>query len=140
MKTYRVSRPFLWFRTGATVALTALAAFLYLRAVTHPAPLGFRLMLLAGLTAYGWLFFVRLPRTPTEIDVTHDGWVSFRSRRGTTRVHAAAIQYIARGLRRSSVRVAHAGGRLRVPNRFVGFYDFLATVKGMNPAIDIRGF
>lgn len=140
MKTYRVSRPFLWFRTGAKVILTALAAILYLRAVTHPTPLGFRLMLLAGLAVYGWLVFVRLPKTPTEIDVTHDGWVNFRSRRGTTRVHVAAIQKIGRGLRRSSVRVAHAGGRLRVPNRFEGFYDFLATVKGMNPTIDIRGF
>jgi len=98
----------------------------------------FRLTSFVGHTR--WFFFVRLPKTPTEIDVTHDGWVNFRSRRGTTRVHVAAIRNIGRGLRRSSVRVAHAGGRLRVPNRFVGFYDFLATVKGMNPTIDIRGF
>lgn len=54
MKTYRVSRRFLWFRTGAKVVLTALAAFLYVRAVTHPTPMGFRLVLLAGLATYGW--------------------------------------------------------------------------------------
>lgn len=139
MKTYQVSRAFVRTRTALTLAVTGVGALLYYQAVTHPTPLPLRLMLLAGLYIAGWLVYFRLPRVPTEIAVSDDGWVDFRGRRGTTRVHVAAINSIARGLRRS-VRVRHAGGRVRLPNRFQGFYDFLATVKGMNPGIEIRGF
>jgi hypothetical protein len=42
--------------------------------------------------------------------------------------------------KRLAGRVRHGGGRLRMANGVEDFYDFLATVKGMNPAIDIRGF
>lgn len=139
MKTYRVSRPFLRLQTATKVALTGLGAALYVAAVTHPTPLAPRLLLLAGLYLLGWLLYVRQPKVPTEIAVSHDGWVEFRGRRGATRVHVAAIRAIGRGLRKS-VRVWHAGGRVKMPDRFVGFYDFLATVKGMNPSIDVRGY
>jgi hypothetical protein len=140
MKTYRVSRPFVWLMAGSKVALTGLAAVLYGMAVTHPTPLPLRLLLLAGLAGFGWLYYVRLPKMPTEIAVTPDGWVDFKGRKGTHRVHVASIRSIGRGLRRGTVRVRHAGGKLRMPNRFGAFYDFLSTVKGMNPAIEIRGF
>ncbi len=57
-----------------------------------------------------------------------------------TKVHVATIKSIGRGLGGKTVRVRHGGGRLRMANGVKDFYDFLATVKGMNPAIDIRGF
>lgn len=141
MKTYRVSKPFLWFLTGSKVALTALGAFAYVQAVTHPTPLPARVLLLGVLAGLGWLFYVRLPKMPTQIAVTPDGWVVFEGRGGTRQqVHVASIRSIGRGLGRRSVRLRHGGGRLRLPNRFTAFYDFLSTVKRMNPAIDIRGF
>jgi len=89
---------------------------------------------------FGWLFYVRLPKMPTEVDVADDGWINFRGRRGTEKVHVATIKSIGRGLGGKTVRVRHGGGRLRMANGVKDFYDFLATVKGMNPAIDIRGF
>ena len=110
MKTYRVSRPFLWLTTASKVVLTAVAALLYVLAVTQPTPTAARLLLLAGLTLFGWIMYVRLPRMPTEIDVSDEGWVDFRSRRGTTRVQAADIRSIGRSLGRGTVRVRHAGG------------------------------
>ena len=140
MKTYRVSRPFVWFTTAAKVVLTAVAALLYVLAVTQLTPLPARLLLLAGLTLFGWTMYVRLPRMPTEIADSDDGWVDFRSQRGTTRVQAADIRSIARSLGRRTVRVRHAGGRLRLPNRFRGFFDFLVTLKTFNPSIDLRGY
>ena len=140
MKTYRVPRRFLWFTTAAKVVLTVAAGGAYVAAVTHPTPMPARLALLAAMIVFGWLFYVRMPKMPTEIDVTPDGWVHFRGRRGQMRVHVASIQSIGRGLNRRTVRLRYAGGRLRLPNRFRGFYDFLSTVKGLNPAIDIRGF
>ena len=140
MKTYRVSRLYRWSRTGAKVILTGLAGFLYVMAVTHPTPLVFRLLLLAAIAVFGWLFYVRFPQMPTEITVTDDGWVNFQSQRGTTRVQAADIQSIGRSFGRRTLRVQHSAGQLRLPNRFRKSFDFLLTMKGLNPAIDIRGF
>jgi hypothetical protein len=140
MKTYRVSRLYRWSRTGAKVILTGLAGFLYVMAVTHPTPLAMRLLLLAAIALFGWLFYVRFPKMPTEITVTDDGWVNFQSQRGTTRVQAADIQSIGRSFGRRTLRVQHSAGQLRLPNRFRKSFDFLLTMKGLNPAIDIRGF
>jgi hypothetical protein len=140
MKTYRVSRLYRWSRFGAKVILTGVGAVLYVLAVSHPTPLALRLLLLAGLALFGWLFYVRLPQMPTEITVSEDGWVSFQSRRGTTRVQAADIRSIGRNFGRRTLSVQHAGGQLRMPNRYKKLLDFLFTMKGLNPAIDIRGF
>ena len=115
MKTYRVSRLYRWSMFGAKVMLTATAGALYVVAVTHPTPLALRLLLLAGITLFGWLFYVRLPKMPTQITVTDDGLVNFQSRRGSTPVPAAEIRSIGRTFSRSSLRVKHAGGEVRVP-------------------------
>jgi hypothetical protein len=140
MKTYHVSRLYRWSRAGAKVLLTVVAGFLYVFAVTHPTPLAFRLLLLAGIALFGWLFYVRLPKMPTEITVTDDGWLNFQSRRGTTRIQAADIRSIAQSFGRRTLRVEHSGGQVRLPNRYQKLLDFLLTVKGLNPSIDIRGF
>jgi hypothetical protein len=140
MKTYRVSRLYRWSRTGAKVILTAFGGFLYVMAVTHPTPVALRLVLLAALALFGWLFYVRLPKMATEITVTDDGWVNFQSGRGTTRVQAADIRSIGRSFGRRTLRVQHSGGQVQLPNRFKKTLDFLFTMKGLNPAIDIKGF
>ena len=112
MKTYRVSRLYRWSWIGAKVVLTIVAGGLYLAAVTHPTPLALRLILLAGLALFGWLFYVRFPKVPTEITVSDDGWVSFRSSTGTTRVQAADIRLIGRSFGRRTLR-----GARRRPNQ-----------------------
>jgi hypothetical protein len=140
MKTYQVSRAYRWSRAGAKVFLTVVAGVLYALAVTHPTPLPARLLLLAGIAFFGWLFYVRFPKMPTEISFTDDGWVNFKSSRGSTRVQAADIRSIGRGLGRRTLRVEHAGGQLRLPNRFRKLVDILLTMKGLNPAIDMKGF
>ena len=140
MKTYRVSRLYRWSRFAAKVGFTGVGGVLYVLAVTHPTPLALRLLLLAGLAFFGWLFYVRLPKMPTEITISEDGWVNFQSRNGTTRVQAADIRSIGRSFGRRTLRVVHAGGQLQMPNRYKKLLDFLFTMKGLNPAIDIRGF
>jgi hypothetical protein len=140
MKTYRVSRLYHWSRIGAKVILTAVAGLLYVAAVTQPTPLALRLVLLAGITLFGWLFYVRLPKMPTEITISEDGWVNFQSGRGATRIQAADIGSIKRSFGRRSLQVQYAGGQVRLPNRFRKLVDLLLTLKGLNPAIDIRGF
>ena len=138
MKTYRVSRVYHWSRAVTKVLLTGITAFLYYFAVTHPTPLAFRLILLTGIALFGWLFYIRLPRVPTEITITEDGAVSFRSRRGTTQVQAADIRAIGRSFGRRTLKVEYAGGEVRIPNRFRRLLDLLLTLKGLNPSIDIR--
>jgi hypothetical protein len=140
MKTYHVSRLYRWSRFVAKVVLTGVGGVLYVLAVTHPTPLALRLMLLAGLALVGWLFYVRLPKMPTEITITEDGWVNFQSRRGTTRVQAADIRSIGRNFGRRTLSVVHTGGQLRMPNRYKKLLDFLFTMKGLNPSIEIHGF
>ena len=140
MKTYRVSRLYRWSLFGAKTILTATAGVLYLLAVTNPTPLPARLLLLAGIALFGWLFYVRLPRVPTQITVMGDGNVEFRSRRGNTTLRAVDIRSIGPTLSRRSLRVRHAGGEVRVPNRFKKLVDFLLTVKGLNPSIEMVGF
>ena len=140
MKTYRVSRLYRWSWIATKAVLTIVAAGLYLAAVTHPTPLPLRLTLLAGLALFGWLFYVRLPKIPTEITITDDGWVSFKSNHGTTRIQAADIRSIGRSFGRRTLRVVHAGGQVRVPNRFRKLVDLLLTMKGLNPSLEIRGF
>jgi hypothetical protein len=140
MKTYRVSRFYRWSRFGAKLILTAVGGVLYVLAVTHPTPLALRLMLLAGLALFGWLFYVRMPRMATAITISEDGWISFQSRRGITRIQAADIRSIGRSFGRRSLRVVHAGGQLQMPNRYRKLLDFLFTIKGLNPAIEIQGF
>jgi hypothetical protein len=140
MKTYRVSRLYRWSMLGAKVVLTGLAGGLYVSAVTHPTPLAARLWLLAGIALFGWLFYVRLPKMPTQITVSDEGWVDFRSRRGSTRVQAADIQSIGRTFSRRALRVKHKGGQVVVPNRFRKLVDMLLTMKGLNPSIEMVGF
>ena len=140
MKTYRVSRFYRWSRFGAKVILTGTAGLLYVLAVTQPTPLALRLWLLAGIALFGWLFYVKLPKMPTQITVTEDGWVNFKSRRGTTSVQAADIRSIGRSFSRRSLRVKYAAGEVRVPNRYAKLVDFLLTVKGLNPSIEMVGF
>ena len=140
MKTYRVSRLYRWSMLGAKVVLTGAAGALYIAAVTNPTPLAARLWLLAGIALFGWLFYVRLPKMPTQITVTDDGWVNFQSGRGSTRVQAADIRSIGRTFSRRALRVKHAGGEVRVPNRFRKLVDLLLTVKGLNPSIEMVGF
>jgi hypothetical protein len=106
--------------------------------VTHPTPLAFRLILLAAIALLGWLFYVRLPRMATEITITEDGLVNFRSRRGTTTVQATDIRAIARSFGRRTLKVEYAGGQVRLPNRFRRLLDLLLTLKGLNPSLDIR--
>jgi hypothetical protein len=140
MKTYRVSRLYRGSRLGAKVILTIVAGALYLAAVTNPTPLALRLLLLAGLALFGWLFYVRYPKMATEVTVGNDGWVNFRSGHGTTRVQASDIRSIRRSFGRRTLKVVHAGGQVQMPNRFRTLLDFLFTLKGLNPALEIRGF
>jgi hypothetical protein len=82
--------------------------------------------------------------TPTEITVDGDGRVEFRSRLRTIVLEASNITSITTGEwydpNRFHAVVRHKGGRLTLVNDFADFEDLLATLRDLNPAIQIKGF
>ena len=140
MKTYRVSRLYRWSRFGAKILLTGLGGVLYVLAVTHPTPAGLAIIA-PGRT--GSLRLALLCALAQDADRDHDlgRWLGeLPEPCGATRVQAADIRSIGRSFGRRTLRVQHAGGQLQLPNRYKKLLDFLFTMKGLNPAIEIRGF
>ena len=77
-------------------------------------------------------------RIQTRLD---DGCRWLPERRGTgTQIQAADIRSIGRNFAGEILRVQYAGGQVRLPNRYKKLLDFLFTMKGLNPAIEIQGF
>lgn len=79
---------------------------------------------------------------PHELRITDDGTIEFRSYARMRRVAVDAIVSIKPASRIAPgwVYVRYAGGKkIRLMTQFDGFYDFIATVKEMNPNIELRG-
>ena len=79
-------------------------------------------------------FGLGIPGTPNSSKM---GMVPPESEGGLGSLRIARTQDVYRGIaskNRSAKRESSCFGPRRIP------HDFLATVKGMNPAIDIRGF
>ncbi len=70
--------------------------------------------------------------------------VSFRGRLRTVTIPVSDIVMIRTGEwfdpNRFQAVVRHKGGKLTLVNHFSDFTDFLATVKELNPSIEIKGF
>lgn len=129
----------------------ALAALASLTAENGwPGPLG-----IAGCLAVGvgslvilglvtWLSFRFAFATPTEITVNSDGRVEFRSRLRTAVLRASEITSITTGgwtvPTRSQAVIRHTSGKVVLVNEFPDFRNFLATIKALNPAVEIKGF
>ena len=84
-----------------------------------------------------WYFYVL--RIPFELTVRDDKSVEFRSVIKRTVVYALDIKSIKAGLDTRWVKIKHAGGTLRLANHIDGFYDFIWTLKSINPSIEVRG-
>ncbi len=93
----------------------------------------------------GVLFFIRWAlETPVEIAVRDDGELSFRGTLRSRSIAVAAITSIKTGGWRDPNRllafVRHENGTIVLVNHFPDFVQLLATVKTLNPTVDIDGF
>jgi hypothetical protein len=90
------------------------------------------------------MFFQFALRVPIEIRIHDDQVISFRSRLRTSSIPVDDIVMIRTGGRFDPNRfrglVRFKGKILVFVNHFSNFNDFLATVKDLNPAIEIQGF
>ena len=81
---------------------------------------------------------------PIEASWPEDGTIDFRSRLRTVQVPAGDITSITTGTwydpNRFQAVVRHKGGKLTLINQFADFQDFLATLRELNPAVEIKGF
>jgi hypothetical protein len=99
--------------------------------------------LLMAVVVVGMFFHFAL-RIPIEITINEDRDVSFRGRLRTVTIPVSDIVMIRTGEwfdpNRFQAIVRHKGGKLTLINHFSDFADFLATVKELNPSIEIKGF
>jgi hypothetical protein len=81
---------------------------------------------------------------PVEITINEDRDISFRSRLRTVTIPIQDISMIRTGQwfdpNRFQAIVEHKRGKLMLVNLFSDFRDLLATVRDLNPAIEIKGF
>lgn len=99
-------------------------------------------VLIAVLVA--WNFFHFALAIPIEISIDEDGAVGFRSRLRTVTIPTGDIISITTGAwydpNRFQAVVRHKGGKLTLVNQFADFRDFLATLRELNPSVEIKGF
>ncbi len=79
-------------------------------------------------------------RFPFEIRVRDDAKIEFRSVFRATVVSPAEIKSIrAKLYAMGFVDVTHAKGTVHLLNQIDGFHELVATIKSMNPAVEIKG-
>jgi hypothetical protein len=100
-------------------------------------------------TAVTWLivpagFFYFALAFPIEITIGEDATVRFRSQLRTITIPIADIISISTlgwcDPNRFNAVVRHKGGKLTLVNQFDDFEDFLATLRELNPSVEIKGF
>lgn len=99
-------------------------------------------VLIAVLVARNFFYFALA--IPIEISIDEDRAIDFRSRLRTVTISAGDITSITTGAwydpNRFQAVVRHKGGKLTLINQFADFRDFLATLRELNPSVDIKGF
>jgi hypothetical protein len=86
------------------------------------------------------LHVVYVVRIPFEIKVRDDAMIEFRSVLGRTTISPGAIKSVrAKSYALGFIDVVHGGGTVHLLSQMDGFHDFIATLKSLNPAVQIQG-
>jgi hypothetical protein len=141
LKTYRISRPVVLF-TYTILALMTLGGAVFLALFLHTGkPEGLPGLLFACFwtAALSWTWYAYL-RIPVEIRIDETSRVHFRSviRRQTLNM-VDILSIKTPMLSPGFVDVRYRGGTIHLMSRMDGFHDFIATLKSMNPAIEVKG-
>ncbi|SRR6266567_3916364 len=100
-----------------------------------PPAVAFLVMLVVALfTAYMWL------RIPFEIGVRDDAIIEFRGVLRRVTIPAIEIKSVrAKRYALGFIDVVHEGGTVHLLSQMDGFHEFIATLKSLNPAVQIQG-
>ena len=115
----------------------------HLITITNETIKGLICLFIVGVGVSAPLLLVLL-RIPFEISINDDRTIGFRSWTGTVTLRPEEILSIRTGgffdPQRRQLRIRHKGGKWCLVNAFSDFSDFLATLKVLNPAVEIKGF
>ena len=143
MKTYKLylSRglaAFYFFAMGMmTLGGVLLLIATLFRSNSSDLPPGWFVILWLSILGWVWYAFLRIP---FEIRLLDNHSVEFRSllRRAVVFPHeVGSIKAIPWSI--GFVNVKYARGTIHLVNQIDGFHDLVATLKSLNPAIEIRG-
>jgi hypothetical protein len=100
-----------------------------------PPATAFLVMSVVGLfTAYMWL------RIPFEIAVRDDSVIEFRSIFRRIAISPIEIKSLrAKPYALGFIDVVHTRGRVHLLSQMDGLHEFIATIKSLNPAVQVRG-
>jgi len=106
------------------------------RGVAEPPPMW---LFVPPIVFWGWFWYLMI-RTPFELKIRQDQSVEFRSLFKRIVLAPQLIKSIkAPALVVGWVCVRHDSGKISMVNHFDGFYDFIWTLKSINPAIKVKG-
>jgi len=99
-----------------------------------PAVAFLALLVVPLFIAYMWL------RVPFEIKVRDDSIIEFRSVFRRTAISPLEIRSVrAKPYALGFIDIVHTGGTVHLLNQMDGFHEFIATLKSLNPAVQIQG-
>jgi hypothetical protein len=91
--------------------------------------------LAALLLVWWWML-----RVPYRLTIGEDGSIELKAVLRTVLLHPHEIKSVkARLLQPGSADLKHEGGKVFLFTQIDGFYEFLWTLKKLNPSIEIRG-
>jgi hypothetical protein len=130
MKCYRAKKSTLVFTFGFLVILTALTVF----GVFYAEP---RLFFVAFLLVLAWRWN-QLLKTPVEVRTRDDGVIEFCGAIGRTELRVGQIKRVMRVGR--GYWIEHAGGSLNLYGNMEGIDEFLAHLRALNPALEVKRY
>ena len=87
----------------------------------------------------GWVWYSYL-KMPIEIKISSENSIEFRSVLKPVRLSPQEIKSIkAMPLSPGFINIRHTKGTVRLINQMDGFYDFVSTLKSLNPSIQVKG-
>lgn len=136
-KRYRVAKSILVFEYARAALLFPLGGVFFFFFPIPGTPAIVAIVPLSGLGLFMWYISLRYP---VEITVDESGRVYFRSPIRQVTLDAKDIQSIKAGAFFTwEVCIEHRGGFIDLKRRMEGFNDFVATLKSINPAIEVKG-
>lgn len=140
MKVYQLSKPLLVSMFVLLGFLSLIVIFFLFNAFVRLGTVGvLKWFFLAWFALLAWIWYVYL-RVPFEIKMLDDNSLEFRGILGRTTVSPQDIKSIkAEPLSVGFLNLKYTKGNIRLHNRMTGLYELIATVKSLNPDVEIKG-
>ncbi len=142
MKTFKTRKSIFGFHFAALGFGTAIGIYIVVAQMAESYPSGrpdvwWFLILWHVYLAWLWYDFLKIP---FEIELGDDSTVKFRSLLNRTTLSVREIKSMKFKLAGGWVKIKHTRGALKVTSHMHGFYDFVATLKSLNPSIELINY